>query len=236
MNGLARATWLLSGLLALLPAPAAAQALMPDLARIADPAAWHVMRAVAEPALKQGQPALRLVSEGDSANGIVGLALPHGVAFATGAIEIDLKGRNIRQRSFLGVAFNVVDERTFEAVYFRPFNFRAEAPFRGRAVQYIAWPGNTWEHLRQTQPGRFEQPLDPPPDPDGWFHARIEVAAAQVRVFVNHAKQPSLVVPRLAANGTTVERRAGLFVDSADGFYANLRIEPALSPAPEPPR
>src|SRR4051812_35562327 len=133
------------------PTPAVA----PDLATVTDGRSWQLIHAQAEPAEKDGQPALRLVSEGDSANGVVGLVLPRGLAFDTGTLEIDLKGRNVRQRSFLGVAFNVVDEKTFEAVYFRPFNFKADEPFRGRAVQYIAWPANTWEHLRKTEPGRF---------------------------------------------------------------------------------
>ncbi len=206
--------------------------LRPDLGRIGDADAWQVLQATAEPAQKDGRPALRLVSAGDSADGIVGLALPRGVAFSTGTISVDLRGKNVRGRSFLGVAFNVVDTKTFEAVYFRPFNFRADEPFRGRAVQYIAWPGSTWEALRKTLPGRYEQPLQPPPEPDGWFHARVEVGAAEVRVFVNDAKAPSLVVARRAAHGTGVARPAGLFVDSADGMYADLRITPDVPAAP----
>jgi hypothetical protein len=187
----------------------------PDLSTIADGKSWKVFH---------------LTAEGDSANGIVGLALPRSLEFSTGLIEIDLKGKNVRQRSFLGVAFNVVDEKTFEAVYFRPFNFKAEEPMRHRAVQYIAWPTNTWEQLRKSAPGQFENSVNPVPDPDGWFHAQIEVTARQVRVFVNHAKEPSLVTHRLSSGG--VQRPVGLFVDSADGQYANLKVTPLkfLSP------
>lgn len=217
------------GLLALAPAGATPQPIVPNLSTTQG---WRIMHADVQKAQQDGgRPAVRLVAEGDSANGIVGLALPPGAAFATGTIAIDLKGRNLRQRSFLGVAFNVVDAKTFEAVYFRPFNFKADDPFRGRAVQYIAWPTNTWEHLRKTQPGRFEQPLDPAPDPDGWFHAEVEVTTSQVRVFVNHAKTPSLVVARLSS-GAGIVRPVGLFVDSADRHYANLTIAPlkVLSP------
>ncbi|MBI5276708.1 MAG: hypothetical protein HY854_09635 [Burkholderiales bacterium] len=61
-----------------------------------------------------------------------------------------------------------------------------------------------------------------PPDPDGWLHAGVEVTASQVRVFVDHAKEPSLVVARLSSGG--VERPFGLFIDSADGEYANLTV------------
>jgi hypothetical protein len=93
---------------------------------------------------------------------------------------------------------------------------------RGRAVQYVAWPADTWEHLRKTAPGRFESSLHPVPDPDSWFHARIEVTDKHVRVFVDNASEPSLVVNRLLRGGQ--RRPAGLFVDSADGLYANLEI------------
>jgi hypothetical protein len=197
---------------------------VPDLSTIADGKAWKVMHAGAQAVDADGRRAVRLVAESDSAFGIVGLALPAGLTFTTGTIAIDLKGKNVRGRSFLGVAFNVVDEKTFEAVYFRPFNFKAGEPISGRSVQYISWPGNTWEHLRKTSPGQFEHTVNPVPDPDGWFHAQVEVTDTQVRVFVNHAKEPSLVVKRLSAGG--MARPAGLFVDSADGHYANFAVAP----------
>ncbi len=196
----------------------------PDLGAVTDAKSWKIFHATAETMETDGKRAARLVAEGDSANGLVGLALPMSVGFRTGTIEIDLKGKNVRQRSFLGVAFNVADERTFEAIYFRPFNFKAEEPMRGRSVQYVAWPANTWEHLRKTAPGRFENPVRPVPDPDSWFHARIEVTEKQVRVFVDNASEPTLVVSRLLPVGQL--RPAGLFVDSAEGLYANLRITP----------
>ena len=196
----------------------------PNLAAITDAKSWRLIHTTAENLEVDGKRAVRLIAEGDSANGIVGLALPAGLSFATGIIEIDLKGKNVRQRSFLGVAFNVADEKTFEAVYFRPFNFRAEEPMRSRAVQYVAWPVNTWEHLRKNTPGRFEDSVNPVPDPDGWFHAKIEVTEGEVRVFVNEANEPSLVVRRLAMGGNS--RPAGLFVDSAEGIYANFKITP----------
>ena len=56
---------------------------------------------------------------------LVGMALVEGVRFTEGSIEVDLKGKGKAQRSFLGVAFAVADGKTFEAVYFRPFNFLA---------------------------------------------------------------------------------------------------------------
>jgi hypothetical protein len=200
------------------------RAIAPDLGKVAEGKGWRIHNALPTAMDVDGRRAVRLEATGDSANGIAGLALVDAPTFRTGTLEIELKGKNVRQRSFLGVAFNVTGERNFEAVYFRPFNFNAEGEFRRRAVQYIAWPENTWERLRKEQPGRFEAAVDPVPDPDGWFRARIEVGQTQVRVYVNDSKQPSLTVDRLAEGGKA--RPLGLFVDSSDGLYANLRISP----------
>ena len=60
------------------------------------------------------------------------------------------------------------------------------------------------------------------PDPEKWFHARIEVDKKQVRVFVNGAKEPCLKVDRLAESEKP--RPLGLFVDTGDGLYANLKV------------
>ena len=206
------------------PGVASQQPLLPDLAAINDARRWKNYNLVAAAFEQDGRRAVSLTATGDSANGIVGLALPVGVDFETGVIELELKGKSVRGRSFLGVAFNVIDDKTFEAVYFRPFNFKAEGEFRDRAVQYISWPANTWENLRKHRTGQFENAISPVPDPDSWFRARIEVTRDQVRVFVNRAMQPTLAVTRLAAS--RAKRSVGLFVDSADGLYANVRILP----------
>jgi len=198
----------------------------PDLATATNGKSWKILNATAKVMEMDGKRALHLKAIGDSANRIAGLALPVGVEFGTGVIELDLKGKNIPQGSFLGVVFNVMDEKRFEGVYFRPFNFKAADELRrGHSVQYIAWPENTWEKLRKTKPGQFEKPVNPVPDPDGWFHARIDVTEKQVRVFVNDATEPCLVVDRLARGD--VQRPTGLFVDVADGLYANLKITSA---------
>ncbi|HVS39171.1 MAG TPA: hypothetical protein VMS17_26675 [Gemmataceae bacterium] len=197
------------------------KAITPDLGRIADGKGWTVHNATAETAEVDGKSGVRLKAKADSATGIAGLVLADGVKFTTGVIEIDLKGKNVRP-SFLGVAFNVTDEKTFEAVYFRPFNFRADGEFKSRAVQYIAWPEHTWENLRTNQPGKFEGPVSSAPDPEKWFHARIEVGTKQVLVYVNDAKEPCLTVDRLAEGGEGCP--VGLFVDSGDGLYAGLKV------------
>ncbi len=106
------------------------------------------------------------------------------------------------------------------------FNFRAEDPARRiRAVQYISHPTYTWQKLRAEQPGRYEQPVSPVPDPNDWFRARVVVASPRVSVFVNEGNEPSLVVNQLSDRK---KGRVGLWVgNNSSGDFASLRIVPA---------
>lgn len=154
-----------------------------------------------------------------------GVAYLEGIEFANGAIEIDIKGKDVQQQSFVGVAFHGLDEKTYDAIYFRPFNFKTEDQARRiRAVQYISHPTYTWNKLRAENPGKYEKPVIPAPDPNGWFHARIVVASPKVSVFINDAKEPSLLVEQLS------DRKKGLIGlwvgNTSGGDFANLKIVP----------
>jgi hypothetical protein len=172
---------------------------------------------------EDGRRVVRLAPIGGNRKGSnVALAIADGNALDAATIDVDLKGNGEAQASFLGVAFGVADASRYEAVYFRPFNFRAgDAEHRGHAVQYVAWPEHTWEILRMRAPGVYEAAVAPVPDPAAWFHARIEVDAARVRVFVDGATTPCLVVDRLVPSG---KGRVALWVDSQPGAFANLRV------------
>jgi hypothetical protein len=78
-----------------LPVPGSAEQriIAPDLARVTYSGTWTVHHAAAELVQVDGKQAVRLTAEGDSANGIVGLALVNALEFLTGTIELDLKGR-----------------------------------------------------------------------------------------------------------------------------------------------
>jgi hypothetical protein len=154
-----------------------------------------------------------------------GVAYLEGVEFANGVIEVDIRGKDVQQQSFVGVVFHGVDEKTYDAIYFRPFNFKAEDPARRiRAVQYISHPTYTWNKLRTEQPGKYEKAVNPVPDPNDWFHARIVVASPKVSVFVNEAKEPSLVVDQLSDRKKGL---AGLWVgNTTGGDFANFKIIP----------
>jgi len=150
-----------------------------------------------------------------------GHAWLNGTKFTYGTIEVDIKGKDKLQASFVGIAFHGVNDSTFESVYFRPFNFRSADPVRKlHAVQYIAPPKFGWEKLRNEFPGKYEQPISPAPDPNEWFHARIVVDSKNIKVYVNGSATPSLVVEALVhTSGTLI----GLWTDT-DGDWKNLKI------------
>jgi hypothetical protein len=155
-----------------------------------------------------------------------GVAYLEGIEFADGAIEFDIRGKDVLQQSFVGIAFHGLDGKTYDAIYFRPFNFKNEDPARRlRAVQYISHPTYTWDKLRTEHPGKYEQPVNPVPDPNGWFHARVVVASPKVSVFVNGAKEPCLVVNQLSDRKKGL---VGLWVgNTSGGDFANFKIVPA---------
>ena len=154
-----------------------------------------------------------------------GVAYLRGIQFGNGTIEFDVKGKDVQGQSFVGVAFHGVDGTTYDAIYFRPFNFRTEDPARrSHAVQYISHHTYTWQKLRAERPGSFEQPVSPAPDPNGWFHVRVVVASPKVSVFVGDAKEPSLVVNQLSDR---TKGLVGLWVgNNSGGDFADFKIIP----------
>lgn len=194
--------------------------LEPDLPKLADGKGLEVFNRTVSSFSDGARAGLRLSeSAGD------GVAYLKGIEFGNGTIEFDVKGKDVQAQSFVGVAFHGVDGTTFDAIYFRPFNFRTEDPVRHQhAVQYVSHPTYPWQKLRAEQPGKYEQPVSPAPDPNAWFHVRVVVATPQVSVFVGEAKQPSLVVNQLSDRHTG---RVGLWVgNNSGGDFANLKIVP----------
>jgi glyoxylase-like metal-dependent hydrolase (beta-lactamase superfamily II) len=200
----------------------------PDLARLTDGKSAQVFNRALTVATEDGRPVARV----DARPGDGGVLLD-GILLGEGVIEVELKGKDVAQQSFLGVAFHVVDWTTLDAVYFRPFNFRsADDERRSHSVQYVSHPAHTWQRLRSERPGQFEQPIDPPPDPNGWFRARIVLAGGRVEVYVDGAAKPSLSVEDL---GAAKSGGVALFVgNGSDGAFAGLRIT-ATAPAGPPP-
>jgi len=152
-----------------------------------------------------------------------GVAWLNDIRFGNGTIEFDVKGRNMMQQSFVGIAFHGVNDSTMDAVYFRPFNFQSQDPARkAHSVQYVSLPQYDWQKLRTEFPGKYEQPIDQSPQPSDWFHVRVHVSAPKVSVYVNNNANASLMVDQLNARK---EGMIGFWVgNNSDGDFANLKI------------
>jgi hypothetical protein len=155
-----------------------------------------------------------------------GLLILNGVEFQNGTIELDIKGKNAPGRSFVGLAFHGVNDSTFDAVYFRPFNFK-NPERNSHSVQYISAPKYGWYKLRNEHPGKYENKVAPVPDPDEWFHATIHVTYPEVKVYVNHSSEPSLVVNQIS---TRKKGWIALWVgNNSEGWFKNLKISPVAN-------
>ncbi len=140
--------------------------------------------------------------------------------FKNGSVELDIKGKDEGGNSFLGLAFHGTDNTHYEAVYFRPFNFKSEKK-KGNSIQYVSPPEYHWDNLRERFPGKYENRISPVPDPNDWFHVKIEINYPNISVYVNGSTDPTLKVEQISKrkNG-----RLGLWVDSDEGRFKNIRV------------
>ena len=194
----------------------AGEPITPDLKMIPSGKGWKGATGLAKLVEKDGAPAVEVK---DAA--VIWL---DGYEFTNGIIEFDGKGKSEPfQSNFMGIVFRVVDEKTHDVVYFRPFNFRSPDPdHRSHSVQYASHPEWPWPRLRKERPGQYEKAIEPAPDGDAWFHPKVVVAKPKVSVFVNGAAEPGLVVDELTARkGGSV----GLYFFSY-GLIANFKITP----------
>ena len=184
----------------------------PDLSKVADSKIWTTANRTFN--FKDGAIFMD-AKEGD------GLAHLNDFTFENGTIELDIKGRDEQGRSFVGVAFHGLNDSTYDAVYFRAFNFKN--PERSNhSVQYISEPVYTWSKLRNEHPNQYENTVKPVPSPNDWFHATIVVEFPSVKVYVNNSTEPSLAVNQLS---TRKKGWLALWVgNGSDGYFKNLKI------------
>jgi hypothetical protein len=152
-----------------------------------------------------------------------GFAWLTGVTFSNGIIELDMRGKDEFQRSFVGIAFHGVDNSTFDAIYFRPFNFQTNDPVRKiHAVQYVAEPEYPWQFLRDKFNGQCEKAVNPAPKGNEWFHVKIIVKYPVIMVFVNANPEACITVEKL---NKRTSGKIGIWVgNNSDGDFANLQI------------
>jgi len=152
-----------------------------------------------------------------------GVVWIEGSDLGDGTIEADVRGKDVMQQSFVGIAFHRKDDKTYEAVYLRPFNFRAKEPDRHQhAVQYVSVPDYDWPRLRKEFPEEFENPVDASLVPTDWVHLRIVAKGAAVQVYAGKVQSPTLEVRKL---GSTDRGAVGLWVgNNSDGDFADVRV------------
>lgn len=135
--------------------------------------------------------------------------------FKNGTIKIEMRGKDVLQKSFIGIAFHGQDNINYDAVYCRPFNFLVTDSVRKiHAIQYISHPIYTWKKLREEQNGIFEKGIKNPPNPNSWFTMTLVIENKKIKAFINDAETPSLEVEKL----TNIQSgKLGIFVGGGSG-------------------
>ena len=179
----------------------------------------------------KGRKALRVLDAAPEGTGDEGrfVVLP-ATDFQDGTIEVDLTGEpgpgaSETARGFVGVAFRVAaDQSRFECIYLRPTNGRAEDQVRrNHSVQYISMPGFPWQLLRKDFPEKYETYVDLVAGE--WTKVKIDVQGDKARLFVNGAKQPTLLVNDLK-QGQSKGAIALWIGPGTLAHFANLRVTP----------
>jgi hypothetical protein len=182
---------------------------------------WHVINRAMEKRREGDREFIHL----DERAGM-GLVSASSLAFTDGEIEFDTRGRDVFQKSFVGIAYHITSDSAFDFIYLRPFNFRAADSTRhAHGVQFTSYPVFSWEKLRADHPGEFENPVPADVDPNAWIHVRIAVHGRDVKVYLNGKTTPVLSVKSPSALRTG---GVGFMVgDVSDGDFSNLKITPS---------
>ncbi len=156
-----------------------------------------------------------------SVNGILWVK---DVNFKEGAIDVDMRGKNIFLQSFLGIAFHAMDSKHYDLVYFCPFRFHdSDIVTRNYSIKYMSLPDYNYLTLRKDYPGVYENAASPAPQSDEWFHVTIVVKEGWITVYINHSAIPSLKIQQLH---TLTEGKIGLwsYSKTLSSDFANLTI------------
>lgn len=137
---------------------------------------------------------------------------------------LDIKGENNPGRSFVGIAFNIENDSTFEVVYFRPFNFESSEQIRREhSMQYVYEPDYPWSRLRNENEGEFEAEYFNPPSPDDWFS--ISLTIENDKVIVKDADSGKLLMQIKRLSSASSDKIGFWVGNGSKGSFRNLRIE-----------
>jgi hypothetical protein len=221
----------------LVPAGASAQAKQYPL-EATDGLRLH--NVAAEPAMLQGKRGLRVTISQEAERRLQGmtpeeqlqleqLAPIIGLDFANGVIELEIAGAPAPgapegARGFVGIAFRLQnDMRTYDAIYLRPTNGRADdQERRNHAVQYISHPDWPWFRLRKETPSKYESYVDLVAGV--WTRIKIEIRGARARLYVHGQEQPALIVNDLKS-GAQGKGAVALWLDRGTvAHFRNLTV------------
>jgi hypothetical protein len=174
----------------------------------------------------KGRSAVQVFATPGAANA-TSYAVVKEVSFRDGTIEVDLSGQPAAgaggdARGFIGIAFRLQNDGSYEYIYLRPTNGRADDQIRrNHSTQYSSYPDFDFARSRQEAPGKYESYADL--QPGVWTKYKIEVEGRKARLYVNGAEQPCLIV-----NDLKLEPREGgvaFWVGPAtEGYFSHLNI------------
>jgi len=150
--------------------------------------------------------------------------------FKNGIIEVKVLSKLLEDapdfaRGFIGIAFRINESNsTFECIYIRPTNGRAEDQLRrNRSTQYFSYSDFKFDRLRKESPGIYESYADM--GLNEWITIKIEVRDEKAKLYLNGQKHPVLIVNDLK-HGANASGAVGLWVDvGTEGHFTDLRIE-----------
>jgi hypothetical protein len=161
-----------------------------------------------------------------------GLVLLEDTAFHNGTVEVDVAGMPKANapalaRGFVGIAFRVPpDASRYDYVYIRPTNGRADdQERRNHSTQYAAFPDYEWLRLRSESPEKYESYADL--IPVEWTHLKIEVDGVKMRLYLNGATQPTLLVNDLKLGDRSGAIALWIGVGT-EAYFSDLRLKPQI--------
>jgi hypothetical protein len=176
----------------------------------------------------KGRSAVQAIATPEAANA-TSYAVIKDATFRDGTIEVDLAGQPAAgasgaARGFIGIAFRIQGDGSYEYIYLRPTNGRADDQIRrNHSAQYSSHPNFSFAQSRQEAPEKYESYVDL--EPGVWTKYKIEVEGSKARLYVHGAAQPCLIV-----NDLKLEPKHGgvaLWVGpGTEGYFSNLKITP----------
>src|SRR5215813_6403034 len=174
----------------------------------------------------KGRSAVQVIATPEAANA-TSYAVVKDASFGNGTIEVELAGQPAAgagsgARGFIGIAFRLQGDGSYEYIYLRPTNGRADDQVRrNHSTQYSSYPDFDFARSRQEAPEKYESYVDL--QPGVWTRYKIEVEGRKARLYVNGAGQPCLIVNDLKLEPK--EGRVALWVGpGTEGYFANLKI------------